>query len=66
LDADRREGKCLVSYRTPGGWVGISKSVLTDILGRGNDATVEGLPDSAAAALRLLAPDLVTLPETSC
>ena len=35
LLSDRREGKCVLSYETPGGWVAISKDILTDVLGRG-------------------------------
>jgi hypothetical protein len=58
---DRREGRCLVSYRTPGGWVAVSKSLLTEVLGAGHDAKVDGLPPSAAAVLKSMCPDLVAL-----
>jgi hypothetical protein len=49
----------LVSYQTPGGWVAISKDVLTDLLGAGRDVKLEGLPDRAAQALELMYPGLV-------
>lgn len=62
IAADRREGRCIVSYRTTGGWVAISKAVLTDVVGAGHDMKISGLPRSAAAALALMCPDLIVLP----
>ncbi len=59
LLGDRQEGMYLVSYRTPGGWVAISKNVLTDALGTGLDCNLEGLPDKAVQTLALMYPDLV-------
>jgi hypothetical protein len=53
---DRREGRCVVSYKTPGGWVAISKDILTEVVGAGSDARVAGLPLAAAGALKLLLP----------
>src|SRR6185503_9589802 len=35
LLSDRREGRCLLSYKTPGGWVAITKDILTEVLGEG-------------------------------
>ena len=35
LLSDRREGKCVLSYKTPGGWVAITKTILTEVLGAG-------------------------------
>jgi hypothetical protein len=58
LLSDRREGRCLLSYRTPGGWVAVSKTVLTEVLGAGRDARI-ALPPTAADVLRLMCPDLV-------
>jgi hypothetical protein len=55
---DRREGRCLVSYRTSGGWVGVTKAVLTDVLGAGHDARLSGLPPVTREALLLLCPEL--------
>jgi hypothetical protein len=58
---DRQEGTFLVSYQTSGGWVAISKDILTEFLGAGRDLKVVGLPSVAAGVLRLMCPDLVTV-----
>lgn len=55
----RTEGEFVVSYPTAGGWVGISKDVLTDVVGAGRTARIHDLPAAAAAALRLTCRDLV-------
>jgi hypothetical protein len=65
LLSDRREGKCLLSYRTPGGWVAITKAILTEVIGAGRDAKIAGLPPVAVAVLKLMCPDLVVLPENA-
>jgi hypothetical protein len=57
----RVEGEFLVSYRTAKGWTGISKDLLTDLLGQGTDVVVRGVPSQAAAQLLLLCPGLVVL-----
>ena len=54
---DRREGKCLLSYKTPGGWVAITKSILTEVLGAGHDAKIVGLPPAAIGVLTLMCPN---------
>jgi len=59
LSSDRREGRCVLSYQTPGGWVAISKAILTEVLGAGRDAKIAGLPAAAVAALKLMCPDLL-------
>jgi hypothetical protein len=51
---DRREGMFLVSFQTPGGWVAVTKDLLTDILGQGRDVKVPGLSEVAAEVLRLM------------
>jgi hypothetical protein len=56
--SDRREGRYLVSYETPGGWVAITKGVLTEVLGEGRDVRVAGLPAEAAEVLTLMCPNL--------
>jgi hypothetical protein len=56
---DRREGRCVVSYKTPGGWVAITKSVLTEVLGAGRDVKIVGLPSAAAEVLQLMCRNLV-------
>jgi hypothetical protein len=63
LSSDRREGRCVLSYRTPGGWVAITKSILTAVLGAGRDVKIVGLPPAAAGVLKLMCADLVVLPE---
>jgi hypothetical protein len=65
LLSDRREGKSVLSYKTPGGWVAITKSVLTEVLGAGRDVKIVGLPPAAARVLTLMCPNLVVLPERS-
>jgi hypothetical protein len=62
IAGDRREGRCLVSYRTAGGWVAITKAVLSDVLEAGRDAKLTGLPPAAVEALKLMYPELVVLP----
>jgi hypothetical protein len=57
--SDRQEGRCVLSYKTPGGWVGITKAMLTEVLGAGRDAKIVGLPPDAAEALTLLCPKLI-------
>jgi hypothetical protein len=61
--SDRREGRYVLSYQTPGGWVAITKAVLTEVLGAGRDARIVGLPSVAAGALKLMCPGLVVLAE---
>jgi hypothetical protein len=56
---DRHEGRCLLSYQTSGGWVSITKAILTEVLGAGRDVTIVGLPPAAAGVLELLCPHLV-------
>jgi hypothetical protein len=63
LQSDRQEGKCLVSYGTPGGWVAITKAILTEVLGAGRDVRIVGLPPEAAGALKLMCRALAVLPE---
>jgi hypothetical protein len=59
---DRREGKCVLSYQTTGGWVAITKGILTEVLGEGRDVKIVGLPPAAAGVLKLVCPNLVMLP----
>jgi hypothetical protein len=62
LLSDRREGRCVLSYKTPGGWVAITKAFLTEVLGAGRDVKIVGLPPVAAGVLELMCPNLVILP----
>ena len=65
LLSDRREGKYVLSYKTPGGWVAITKDILTEVLGAGRDVRIAGLPAVAVGVLTLMCPHLVQLPETA-
>lgn len=55
----RLEGEYLVSAATAGGWLALSKDLLTDIVGEGLDAGIAVLPPGAGAVLQLMCPDLV-------
>ncbi len=57
----RTEGEFLVSYPTPGGWVGVTKDLLSDIVGAGRDARIVGVPGEAAQIAKLMCPDLVVV-----
>ncbi|HEY8521621.1 MAG TPA: hypothetical protein VIN61_16230, partial [Gammaproteobacteria bacterium] len=59
LASDRQEGIFVVSYETSGGWVGVTKDFLTEVLGAGQDAKIVGLPEAAAQSLRLMCRGLV-------
>jgi hypothetical protein len=50
----RLEGEFLLSYKTAGGWVAITKDILTEVLGAGHNAKINGLPEEAAGVLRLM------------
>jgi hypothetical protein len=57
----RLEGEFVLSYQTSGGWVAITKDILTEISGAGRDAKIVGLPRVAARVLKLMCPKLVIL-----
>ena len=59
LLSDRREGKYLLSYKTSGGWIAVTKDILTEVLGAGRDVTIAGLPAAAAGVLKLMCPRLL-------
>ena len=56
---DRLEGHFVVSYATSGGWVAITKDVLTEVLGAGRDVKIVGLPRVAAERLSLMCRALI-------
>jgi hypothetical protein len=58
LLSDRREGRCVVSYKTAGGWVAVTKAILTEVLGAGRDVKIVGLPRGAAEVLKLMCPQI--------
>jgi hypothetical protein len=55
----RQEGYFMLSYETSGGWVAINKDMLTEILGKGRDVKIVGLPPEAASVLRLMCRNIV-------
>jgi hypothetical protein len=59
----RLEGEFVLSYETSGGWVAITKDILTEVLGAGRDVKIVGLPRVAVGVLRLMCPNLVIVPE---
>jgi hypothetical protein len=59
LLSDRREGRCILSYKTSGGWVAMTKVILTEVLGAGRDVKIVGLPSAAVEVLTLMCPNLV-------
>jgi hypothetical protein len=59
---DRLEGEFVLSYKTSGGWVAITKDILTEVLGAGHDVKIAGLPRLAVGVLRLMCPNMVVLP----
>jgi hypothetical protein len=63
LLSDRREGKFVLSHKTPAGWLAIEKTMLTEVLGAGRDVKIVGLPPVAVGMLKLMCPRLVVLPE---
>jgi hypothetical protein len=64
LVRSRLEGEFIVSYQTLGGWVAITKDILTEVLGVGRDAKVVGLPSEAAHAAKAMCRDLVVLADS--
>lgn len=54
---DRQEGHFLVSVETSGGWLGVKKDILTEVLGAGHDVKIAGLGPVAADVLRLMCLD---------
>jgi hypothetical protein len=57
----RLEGEFVLSYKTSGGWVAITKDILTEVLGAGRDVKIVGLPRAVVGVLRLMCPNLVIL-----
>ena len=56
---DRKEGMFVVTYQTAGGWVAITKDILTEVLGAGRNLAIPGLPAAATEVLKLMLPGLV-------
>jgi len=64
LLACRLEGEFVLSYQSAGGWVGISKDLLTDVIGSGSSAWISALPISASRVLAKMCPELVVVLES--
>jgi hypothetical protein len=62
---DRQEGHFVLSFKTAGGWIAISKDMLTDVLGAGKDVRIVGLPAAAAGVLRLMCPHQASIPPST-
>jgi len=60
ISKERIEGFFVVSYATAGGWVAITKDLLTEVLGAGRDANIAGLPGLPIERLRLMCRDLLS------
>jgi hypothetical protein len=56
----RLEGEFIVSYQTSRGWTAITKDILTEVMGAGQDAKL-ALPSAAAHVLKLMCPELIVL-----
>ena len=56
-------GKAPGPYETAGGWVAITKDILSEVLGAGKDVKLVGLSPMPAGVLRLMCPTLVVFPE---
>jgi hypothetical protein len=61
LAFDRKEGRCLVSWQADGGWVALSKSLLTYVMAQGQDALVTNIAPEAIDVLRLTCPGVVVV-----
>jgi len=57
----RQEGEFLLSYRTSGGWVALTKDLLTEVLGAGRSVKITGLPPVAGQMLQMMCPSLIVL-----
>jgi hypothetical protein len=57
---ERQEGEFILSYNTPGGWVAISKDILTEVLGERRGVKFAGLPPDAAEVLKRMCPNLLS------
>jgi hypothetical protein len=53
---DRNEGRYLASCEIDGKWFGVSKTILTEVIGRGADALVTDVPERVLEVLRVTCP----------
>jgi len=57
----RLEGEFVVSFATAAGWVGLTKDLLSEVLGAGQSAKLLDLPAEVVRALPLLCPGLAVV-----
>jgi len=63
---DRNEGRFLAAAEIDGKWYGVSKTVLTERIGRGTDALIADVPDALIDVLRVTCGELIaTVPARS-
>ncbi len=58
---DRNEGRFLASAEIDGKWFGVSKTILTEVIGRGRDALITDVPEQVLEVLRLTCSGLVAV-----
>ena len=56
---DRNEGRLLASADIEGKWFAVSKTILTQVIGRGFDALIVDVPDPVIEVLRITSPGLI-------
>jgi hypothetical protein len=59
--ADRNEGRFLGSADIDGKWFGVSKTILSEVIGRGFDALIVDVPEQIVAVLRVTCPGLIVV-----
>jgi hypothetical protein len=58
---DRNEGRFLASGEVDGKWFGVSKTILTQVIGRGFDALIIDVPAPVIEVLKVTCPGLVVI-----
>jgi len=59
--SDRNEGRFLASAEIDGKWFGVSKTILTEVIGQGRDALITDVPEQVLEVLRLMCAGLVAV-----
>jgi hypothetical protein len=59
--SDRNEGRLLASAEVEGRWFGVSKTILTDLIGRGFDALIVDVPEGVIDVMRVTCPGLIVV-----
>jgi hypothetical protein len=58
---DRNEGRFLASAEIDGKWFAVSKTIVTEMIGRGFDALIVDVPEPVIDVLRVTCPDLIVV-----